>query len=282
MQGSPRSLLTEKPELTADPDLAATSGARRWVIAGLPWITTLALLGIWELLSRTGVLPSEVPPVTTIVQALLQILPTAQFGNSLVATVGQFGLALVFGVAVGLVLGVALGAIPLLYKLSHYLLDFLRFIPAVVYLPLLVLVMGATPKVGYLLGAVGAVWPMIFQAYYGVAGVSPTLQDSARVFGLKVHQRLLHVTLPAVSPFVATGLRIAAAHVLVVVVAVEIISAIPGMGDDIQTYASNAVYPKMYALVLMVGVLGLLVNSILQWFERRLLHWHVAYREVER
>jgi ABC-type nitrate/sulfonate/bicarbonate transport system permease component len=253
---------------------------RRLAGAALPVVTTLGLLGIWELLARTGVLPPEIPPVTTIFAALVETVPTARFGEALVATIEQFAVGLAIGGVAGIALGVLLGGVPVLYRLTHYLLDFLRSIPAVVYLPVLILVLGATPRVSYLLGAVGALWPLLFQTYYGVAGVPPLLRDTGRVFGLRLHQRLLHITLPAVSPFVATGLRIAASHVLVVVVAVEIISSVEGIGADIAVYATNAVYPEMYALVLVVGALGVLVNWGLQRLERWQLHWHTSYRGV--
>jgi len=259
----------------------AADGRRAWLVRVLPWITTAAILAVEEILARTGVLPEEVPPFTEIVQAGWELVPTAAFASSLGATLQQFAVGVVVGVAVGVAAGVALGAIPLLYLLTHYVLDFLRFIPAVVYLPVLILVMGATPEVAYILAAVGCIWPMLFQTYYGVAGIPPILKDTGRVFGLKPHQRLLHIVLPAVSPFVATGLRIAAAHALVVVVAVEIITAVEGLGRDIAVFATNGVYAEMYALVGVVGVIGVLVNVVLERLERRQLHWHSSYREKQ-
>lgn len=260
---------------------ATASRASRWPAALLPWVTSLALLGLWELLARTGVLPDAVPPVTTIVRQLVELVPTAAFGDSIAATAEQFVLALLMGGAAGVVLGVLLGTLPIAYHLMHYSLDFLRFIPAIVYLPVLILVMGATPRMCYLLAALGAIWPLLFQTYYGVTGTSIILRDTGRVFGLRLHQRLLHIILPSVAPFIATGVRIAASHVLIVVVAVEIIASVDGLGNDIGTYATNGVYPQMYALVLVVGVLGVAVNYVLEWIERRQLHWHAAHRRAE-
>jgi ABC-type nitrate/sulfonate/bicarbonate transport system permease component len=254
---------------------------RRWLIRLLPWVTTAALLAIEELLARTSVLPEQVPPVSKIAQALVKLVPTRAFLDSLVATLEQFVYGLLLGAVVGVVIGVAVGAIPLLYRLTHYVLDFLRFIPSVVYLPVLILVMGGTPRTSYLVAAAGAVWPMLYQTYYGIAGITPVLKDTGRVFGLKPHQRLLHIVLPTVSPFAATGLRIAASHALVVVVAVEIIAGVKGLGKDISVYATAGVYPQMYAVIVVVGVIGVLVNLLLQRLEGRLLHWHTSYREKQ-
>ncbi|MGP4014891.1 ABC transporter permease [Saccharopolyspora sp. 5N708] len=253
--------------------------AKPWLLRGLPWLTTIAVLALWELSARAGLLPPEVPAISIIGSAFVQLAPTAGFVDGLVATLEQFAVGLVGGVVAGLALGVALGAVPLLHRLAHYPLDFLRFVPAVVYLPLLLLLLGAGPRVATFLGMVGAFWPMLFQTFYGVSGINDVLRDTARVFGLRPLQRLSHVVLPAVLPFVATGVRLAASHVLVVVVAVEIIASVRGIGADIAVFASNAVYPRMYALVFVVGVFGVLVNVGLLALERRLLRWHVSYRE---
>lgn len=253
--------------------------AQRWFLRALPWVATLALLTLWQLAAVTGLVPKEIPAVTRIASALVDIAPTPRFGTALMATLSQFAVGLFIGAVSGMVIGVAVGAVPFLYRLLHLPLDFFRFVPAVVYLPLMLLLLGGTPRVSTLLGAVGALWPMLFQTYYGMHGINDVLRDTARVFGLRPHQRLAHVVLPAVLPFLATGFRIAASHVLVVVVAVEIIASVPGIGSDIAVYASNGVYPPMYALVFVVGLLGVVVNVGLHHIERRLLRWHVSYRE---
>lgn len=269
------------PDSTTTVILSATRRRRPWQVRALPWVTTLGIIGLAEVLCRTGVFPPEISAPTVVLQAAWALLPTPEFLASLGATLEQFAVGLAIGVVVGVALGIALGTVPLLYRLTHYLLDFLRFIPAVVYLPLLLLVMGARPGVAYILAAVGAVWPMLFQTYYGVVGIAPILKDTGRVFGFTTAQQLRHIVVPSVSPFLATGLRIAAAHALVVVVAVEIITTVVGLGREISVFSSNGVYPEMYALVAVVGVLGLLVNWGLETWERRQLHWHSSHREAQ-
>ncbi|GGA69418.1 hypothetical protein GCM10011490_20050 [Pseudoclavibacter endophyticus] len=252
---------------------------RPWFLVALPWVTTAAIIALQEVLSRVGFFPPEVPPFSVTFGAAVQLMLTGTFWVSFVATVQQLAIGLIVGVVGGVALGVAVGAIPLLYRLLHYVLDFLRFIPAVVYLPILILVMGAKPETAYVLAAVGTIWPMLYQTYYGVVGVSPILKDTGRVFGLTRRQQLRNIVLPAVSPFMATGLRIAASHALVVVVAVQIITTVEGLGRDIAVYATNGVYPEMYALVGIVGLVGVLINVVLERTERRMLHWHASYRE---
>lgn len=244
----------------------------------LPWITTIVVVVLEEVLARTGVLPSSIPPFSAVAVATWQMLPTAVFWTSVGQTLAQFAIGLVIGVVAGVVLGVLLGTIPLLQRLTFYTFEFLRFIPAVVYIPILLLLMGARPQLAIILAAVGALWPVMYQTYYGVAGISSILRDTGRVFGLRTGQRLRSIVIPSVSPFLATGLRIAAAHALVVVVAVEIITSVEGLGRDIEMYTINGVIPELYALVFVVGIIGLLVNGLLEFIERRQLHWHPTYR----
>ncbi len=247
----------------------------------LPWVTTIVIVALEELLARTGLLPQAVPPFTVIVAAGAQMVPTSEFWVSLGQAMFQFALGLVIGVVAGVILGILLGVVPILNLLIRYVLEFLRFTPAVVYIPILVLLMGARPQLAITLAAVGAMWPVLYQTYYGVVGIPQILQDTGKVFGLNQAQRLRSIVIPSVSPFLATGLRLAAAHALLVVVAVQIIAAVEGTGRDLETFSTNGVFPEMYALILVIGIIGFLINWGLEIIERRQLHWHASYREKQ-
>jgi len=254
---------------------------RSWLALTLPWVTTIAIIAVQEILARTGVLPSLIPPFTETIAVGWQMLPTPEFLLGLAQVLEQFAVGLVIGIVVGVVLGILLGAVPLVNQLVRYVLEFLRFTPAIVYIPILVLLLGARPQLSIVLAALGSVWPILYQTYYGVVGVPQILKDTGRVFGLTRAQQLRSIVIPTVSPFLATGIRIAASHALVVVVAVQIIASVEGLGRDIETYAANGVFPRMYALILVVGIIGFLLNWLLETLERRQLHWHTSYREKQ-
>jgi ABC-type nitrate/sulfonate/bicarbonate transport system permease component len=250
-------------------------GGQKWL---LPTLTTAGFLAAWEASTRLGLLPDELPPVTTIADWLAERLQTAEFWTSLRQTITNWAGGLLIGGAAGVIVGGATGMVPLLRRLFQIPFDFLRPIPAVVYLPLLLLLYGASSKTAIMLGAVGAFWPMMFQTFYGTSAVDPLARDTGRVFGFSAAQRLMYIILPSVLPFIATGTRIASSLALVVVVSVEIISAVPGLGRDLQTYALNGVYPGVYAMILVTGMLGMLLNGVLQRIERSMLKWHPSYR----
>lgn len=277
---TPMSVVPAPPK-TARSEEVRTVRKRRplWRIL-LPWVTTIALILIEEILARAGVLPTAVPPFTVIIAAGVEMMGTAAFWISLGQAMFQFLCALIIAVVVGVVLGILLGVLPVVNLTVRYVLEFLRFTPAVVYIPILVLLLGARPQLAIILGGIGAMWPVMYQTYYGVVGVPQILLDTGKVFGLNSAQRLRNIVIPSVSPFLATGLRLAAGYALLVVVAVQIISAVEGTGRDLATYSTNGVFPQMYALILVIGLIGLAINWALQLVERRQLHWHPSYRET--
>jgi len=246
----------------------------------IPVGTTVGLLALWELFARTGVLPDEVPPFTDIVSWLVGQLGDPAFWTSVRQTVWQWFAGLIIGGVVGIVLGVTLGAVPLVQRLLNVPLEFLRPIPAIVYLPLLILVLGSRPQTGILLASLGAFWPLLFQSIYGVRAIDQQAIETGKVFGLSKRQRLWYIMLPSLLPYLATGVRIASSLALIVAVSIELVGGVPGLGADMAAASQNGLYDAMYGLLLVSGILGLLLNAVLERTEKRLLRWHVSHRVV--
>lgn len=131
-----------------------------------------------------------------------------------------------------------------------------------------------------LLASLGAFWPMLFQLSYGVQAIDPVALDTGRVFGLSPWQRLVRIMLPSVLPYAATGMRISSSLSLIVAVSAELIGGVQGLGGEMADYSQNAIYPAMYGVVLTSGILGLVLNAVLERVEHRLLRWHVSHRVV--
>jgi ABC-type nitrate/sulfonate/bicarbonate transport system permease component len=111
-----------------------------------------------------------------------------------------------------------------------------------------------------------------------VRDVDPVAKETARSFGLTATQRLRWVILPSCVPFVVTGVRIAASIALILVVTGEYVVGVDGLGESVFSAQSGGAYARMYAYVVTAGLLGLVLNGLLQWAERRVLHWHVSQR----
>lgn len=244
----------------------------------LPILTTAALLGAWEVLSATGVLPPEIPAISAIASWLAGNVFTADLVTAVGQTLGHWAVALLVGVVVGAAVGGAMAAIPAVNELLLTTVEFFRPIPVVVYLPLMLLLLGATSEVVIVLAAVTAVWPMLLQTLYGVQAVDPIASDTARVFGLTTTQRLVSVTAPSIAPYFFTGVRIASTITLLVAIAMELIGGIEGLGNTLSGYATNGIYDATYGIIVVAGLLGVALNAVFERLERRALSWHPSYR----
>ena len=112
-------------------------------------------------------------------------------------------LAVALGIAVGTVIGLA----HRLRAASHPVTEFLRSIPPPLMLPFVLVVIGIGDDSKIVLIVLGAVWPVLLNTMDGIAGVDPTLLDTARVYQLGARDRIVRLMLPAAAPQIFAGLR---------------------------------------------------------------------------
>jgi ABC-type nitrate/sulfonate/bicarbonate transport system permease component len=240
--------------------------------------TVVALILLWQLASRTGVLPPEVPPPSQVAGWFGANADSGAFWGAVGATLLQWALGVLVGVALGSATGFLIALVPVLERLIRLPLEFIRPIPSVVYLPVLLLVVGASTRTSVIVIAVGVYFPMMFQTLYGLRGADPVTLDTARVYGLHGWQRLVWVRFPAALPSIATGIRLSSSVALVIAMAVQLTAPVPGLGRLLTTYQGNAVYEGIYGIVLTSGILGFVLVWLIQWVEHRVLRWHEPYR----
>lgn len=252
------------------------SQAPAWVVMTGSLIVVLALL---ELFARSGFLSQDVfPPITEDVRALVAQLGEAAFWTALANTLSGWAIALAIVVAGAVPLGILIGASSPLYRAFRVIIEFLRPVPSVALIPLAVLVFGTGLESKVFLAAFAAFWPMFMQTLYGVRAVDPVATDTARSFGFSRLQRLRLVSLPSAVPYLATGLRLAAAVALILVVTAELVIGSPGLGREINEARSAGAFDNMYALIIVTGVLGWAISALFELGERRVLHWHPSQR----
>ncbi len=214
------------------------------------------------------------PPPSRIAVALVQQVADGTLASALLSTIGSVAAGLAVATVVGVVLGLLLGSSDLVYALFRWVIEFLRPLPAVALVPFAILLLGVGPTTTAAAAAYAALWPVLFNTYYGVRDVNPVTVDSARTFGLTRGEVLRRVVLPQALPSVLTGIRVASAIALVLVITVELLTAAGGVGYFISFMQSAIRVPEMYAGVLVVGVLGYLIALGVHTLERRLLFWN--------
>jgi ABC-type nitrate/sulfonate/bicarbonate transport system permease component len=257
----------------------ATGGVRRIPDRILPWLSVAGVLVLFDLLPRIGVLPRDhFPPISQTLETLADQLTTGRFWDAVWATVQGWALGLGIAAALAIPLGIVIGSSGLLYRAMRGLIEFLRPIPSVALIPLAILAFGTGLQSKVFLAAFASFWQLLVATLYGVQDVDPVATDTARSFGFSRTRRLFRVTLPSAVPYIATGFRIASAVALILSVTAELVIGAAGLGRAINLARSGGNEELMYALILATGVLGLVLNQVFVWLERRLLHWHPSQR----
>jgi ABC-type nitrate/sulfonate/bicarbonate transport system permease component len=236
-------------------------------------------LALGEVVPRLGLVSEEYfPPTSRILRALFTELGDGAFWTALGDTLTGWALGLAIAVGAGLVVGVLVSVVPYLREVTASTIEFLRPIPSVALIPLAVLLYGSELRSVLLLVVYASFWQILIQVLYGVQDVDPVAEETARSYGLGTGARIRHVLWPSALPYVMTGVRLAAAVALVLAVTAELVIGAPGLGARIAVAQSSQAVPDMYALVVVTGLLGLLINVGARTVERRALAWHQSVR----
>ena len=237
-------------------------------------VAVLALLLLWELAPRFELVDRTfLPPFSEVLDAWYGLLQSGQLADntwaSLTRSLSGFGLAVVIGVPLGLLIG---WYRPVANLLSP-LLELFRNTAALALLPVFVLILGIgeTSKISIVLYA--CLWPILLNTISAVRSVDPTLIRLARSLDLSAPRLFQKVILPASVPVIFTGVRLAGAVSILVLVAAEMVGAKAGLGYLINASQYNFAIPQMYAGIVTISVIGLVFNQLLVALERRFTAW---------
>ncbi|MFI7426682.1 ABC transporter permease [Micromonospora sp. NPDC049836] len=238
----------------------------------------LGLLGFlvgWQLIPTLGLVdPQYLPYVTDVIGWLFHELRDLAFWRRLSYTMTSWAIGLAMATLAAVVLGAAVGMVPFLRRATHTTVEFLRPVPSVALIPLAVLMFGLHLRAALVIIVYAAFWQVFVQVIYGVADIDTVARDTARSFRLTRRERLRYLVLPAALPYLLTGLRLAAAVALILAVTAEMVIGNPGLGRMIELSRSAGDAVGLYGLVVVTGMLGLLVNVVFRFVERRSLAWH--------
>jgi ABC-type nitrate/sulfonate/bicarbonate transport system permease component len=237
----------------------------------------LALLVLWGVASR-GSDTYYFPPLTDILQTFMDTWVFERVRSDVVPSLTRlalgYGIACLLGVGVGLALGLSRP----LRRATDPIVQFLRAIPPPALLPFGILVLGVGNSMKVFIIAFVCVWPVLLNTIDGVAGVDPTLRETARVYGIGTADRLVRVTLPAAAPQIFAGMRTSLSLALILMVISEMVASTNGIGYFVLQSQRSFAIPEMWSGILLLGILGYVLNAIFLLVERRVLRWHRGAR----
>lgn len=236
-------------------------------------------LGLWEVVSRTGVIDLRfLPPASEVIVALIRNAGLTAFWVAVGQTLLAWALGLAIAVTLAVIAGFVIGSSPVLRRLTYSTIEFLRPIPSVALIPLAVLLFGVQLESTLLLVVYASFWQVLIQVLYGVADVDNVAMQTAKSYGLGPVARIRHVIFPTTLPFLMTGVRLAAAVALILAVTAQLIIGSPGLGRQIALAQSGGAIAALYALVVATGLIGVVINLVMRRLERRTLSWHSSVR----
>jgi len=216
-----------------------------------------------------------VPPPSAVATSIGGLFGQADFRADLVATVLAWLIATLLAVAIAVPVGLVLGSVPVLRTATSAIVEFLRPVPSVTLIPLVLVAFGEGAQTKIILATFASVWPILFNVVYGLHEVEPLFVDTARTYRTGRLRTALTVRLPYIAPFVLTGIRLSAAICLVVTMSTEFLTN-SGIGFGSYIVLNGEQSGDMSMViggVVLAGILGCFVNALLQSAHNRWFGW---------
>ncbi|HEX6833035.1 MAG TPA: ABC transporter permease [Rudaea sp.] len=252
----------------------------------------LALLAVWQILASTGVVqPMVLPsPVAVAQRWYASLLPAQPFDaaqgsylswlfsgellHDAAASLWRVVLGFLAGAVPALPLGLLMGANRTLYALFNPLIQILRPIPPIAFIPLAILWVGLGNPPAVFLIALGAFFPILMNTIAGVRQVDAIYLRAAQNLGAREGTIFLRVMLPAAMPYILAGMRIGIGTAFIVVIVSEMIAVNNGLGYRILEAREFMWSDKIIAGMITIGLLGLGIDWGMNALNKHLLRWH--------
>ena len=258
-------LSTSAVDSAAPPPRAAASG---WGLAPVLNIAAFAAgLAFWWAVTAAKVV--VLPGPFEVFSRAIDLIGNGQLPLDIVSSLRR--------VLTGFALGTALAFLMGWYRIARALIEpyvqFFRMIPPLAVIPLAIVTMGIdeAPKIFVIFLA--SFLSCVVATYQGVISVDRTLINAARVLGASDRVIFPRVIIPASVPFILVGVRIGLGSAWATVVAAELIAAQSGLGFRMQQAQLFYDLPTIFVSLITIGILGLIMDRLLQRAERRLTHW---------
>ena len=255
-------------------------------------VVPAVLLGAWEAASRLGfvsplVLPSPSQVVVRWVQYLLPLTPydpergswiawalSGELPHDTLTSLMRVVVGFAIGAGLALPLGLLMGARPGIYAAFNPVLQVLRPIPPIAFIPLAILWFGLGNPPAFFLISLGAFFPVLMNTIAGVRNVDAIYLRAARNLGAGEWTLFRRVMVPAAMPYILTGVRVGFGVAFIVVIVAEMIAVNAGLGYRILEAREYFWSDKIIAGMITIGLCGLGIDAGMNALNGWLLRWH--------
>lgn len=241
-----------------------------WAMAGLVLGVVLWHLGVQSLQARIPIADAFGPQAAAL--AGWHLIEQGSLWPHLVLSLQRvavgLGLALLFGVPLGLAMGMS----RVFAQATTPLFQFLRMVSPLSWMPLAVMVLGVGDAPVYFLLAFAAVWPILLNTASGVAQLDPNWLALSRSLSATWWERVTRLVLPGITAHILTGVRLAIGLIWIVIVPAEMLGVSAGLGYFILDTRDRLAYDELMAVIVIIGLLGYLLDHGARWLHNTWLH----------
>jgi ABC-type nitrate/sulfonate/bicarbonate transport system permease component len=243
------------------------------LLRGLEFLLALAVVVLlWHLaaawVGKRNVLPSPAAVGAAWVELIGDSLPV-----DAIASLMHLGAGYGLGVTTGLLLAVACARWAVVEAALDPLIELLRPIGAIAWIPLAILMFGIGAGVPIFLIFYASTFPIFVNTLAGIRGTDRRLVQAAEMLGASRRMVVTHVVMPAALPLILSGARLSLGVAWASMVAAELTGADAGLGWRIFWYQEFFAMDRVMAVILTIGVLGYALDLALRALQRRLTRW---------
>ena len=240
--------------------------------AVLPWLFVLGLLLLWQFVCTAFTIPAFVLPSPSLIAASLQkyLGPISEHSSvTLARTLAGFAIA----VALGVLLGLAIGSFRMIYRGLYPVLVGFNSIPKVAVVPLFVIWFGIGTIPAVLTAFLVSFFPIAVNVATGLATIEPELLDVMRSLGASKRKILLKIGLPRSMPYFFASLKVAITLAFVGTIISETVAANSGIGYLMMAATSNFDTPLVFAGLVVTAAMGIVMYALFAMVEQRMTFW---------
>ncbi|MBC9734632.1 ABC transporter permease [Nocardioides marmotae] len=288
-EGTPSSSDAAARTIPATPDADEVAGAprsSRFDFRGRPelWLVPLVFVVVvlaWEYGTKIlDVKEYVLPPPSTILEALRDQLSSDMFWTHFWVTTQEAMIGFAIGASAAMVLGTAISQIGLVEKtLMPYIVAF-QTVPKVALAPLFVVWFGFGLTSKIVMAAVISFFPMLINVIEGIRSADADRIQMLKVFGAGRWQIFRKVQMPSAMPFIFAGIDIGIVFAILGAVVGEFIGAQEGLGYLLLQTNYNFDIPGMFAVLVVLSLMGLFAHAVVRIIQRRVTFWAEANRVI--
>jgi nitrate/nitrite transport system permease protein len=242
----------------------------------LPLLGAAAVLVLWTMVSQT-VAPDLPSPARTWTESRRYVLEPFFKDGEMNQGVGRLafyslvrvGKGYLLALAIGTPIGFLLGLSPRFHQSFDPVIQFLRPISPLAWLPLGLIIFQKSEPAAVFTIALCAMWPTVINTAVGVRSINPDYLNVGRVLKLSRTRMLARIIVPAALPYVFTGYRLSLGLAWLVIVAAEMLTGAPGVGGFLWQEYNSLIYEHIILCILTIGIVGFLLDRVMGVVERR-------------